>query len=305
MIENGLHYLPPSCDTAMKQHQHLLRSGRAGLLLLAFAAALPGCASIANFAAMRSIPVAGPKNPVRDVACIWQQGEGRDEKGRPCRGFCGQLMFLTCASKKPGIVRGNVSVYVFDNIGTIKEQAKPLKEYRFTPDEWATFQRTTNLGMTYQLFVPYPRTGGHDAECQIHVKFTAEGSDTPMWSQPESIALRGTTGPAAMADAIDKKLTSSSPLYARTPGLPPGANPDYQALLKKLQEDTRPAAERNMPALPSSAGRLPAARNQADISRLQAVLDASAGNDVEQVGFTQPADHRERVSQAVYEENVN
>ena len=56
------------------------RVRRAGLFLLAFALMMPGCASLAEFAAMRSIPVSGPDNPVVDFACIWQQGEGRDER---------------------------------------------------------------------------------------------------------------------------------------------------------------------------------------------------------------------------------
>jgi hypothetical protein len=287
----------------MKQHQQLLHSGRAALLLLAFATAMPGCASIASFAAMRSVPVAGPGNPIRDIACIWQQGEGRDERGRPCRGFCGQLMFLTSTSKKPGIVRGAASIYVFDNVGTVQEQSRPLEEFHFTAAEWNSFQRMTNLGMTYQLFIPYSRPGGHDAECQVHIKFVPEGSETPIWSHPESIALRGSTGPAALANAIDRTLNATSPLFSKSASLMPSAGPDYESLLKKLQEDAKPPVDSVSPRLPSPSARVPAVHREAEVERLQAVLEASTSGAVEQAAYAESAGRREQVSQAVHEEN--
>jgi hypothetical protein len=270
------------------------------MILLAFAM-LPGCASIANFAAMRSIPVSGPQNPVRDIAGIWQQGEGRDERGRPSRGFCGQLMFLTMGSKKPGIVKGSVDIYVFDNVGSVQEQARPLKTFHFTSEEWATFQRLTNLGMTYQLFIPYTRPGGHDAECQLHVKFTAEGSDTPFWSHPESITLRGSTGPAAVANAIDQQLTSSSALFSRAGAAQMRTSPNYADLLKKLQDDTNRTPPINGGSTPLRAAGAPT-RQQADFERLQAVLEKSTTDPVQQAGYDETPVRREPVVYALHEE---
>ncbi len=284
----------------MKQTQQprLFRVRRAGLFLLAFALALPGCASIANFAAMRGIPVAGPQNPVIDFSCIWQQGEGRDQHGKPCRGFCGQLMFLTAASKKPGVIRGAVSIYVFDNVGTLADQTKPFQTFEFSADEWASFQRRTNLGMTYQLFVPYTRPGGREAECQLHVKFTPDGAGTPIYSHPESVSLRGASGAASMANAIDRKLTSSSLLFKNPSAMTPAAtSAAYSELLRELQTNAQaqPASSAT-PVTPVPAESHP------KIERLQAVLDQSTSNQVQQADHEEQSPSRSRVTQALHED---
>jgi len=286
----------------MKQTQQPrpFRVRRAGLFLLAFALAMPGCASIANFTAMRSIPVAGAENPVIDFSCIWQQGEGRDERGKPCRGFCGQVMFMTAGNKKPAMVRGAVSVYVFDNVGTLADQTKPFQTFEFTADEWAGFQRRTNLGMTYQLFIPYTRPGGREAECQLHMKFTPEGAGSPIFSHPETIALRGTTGASAMASAIDRKLTSSSLLFQNPAVMNPEASSAaYSELMRKMQADA--ATPPVLKAAPRSAA---APTKQAEIERLQAILDASSSRQVQQAGYEATTADRQRVSTADYEEQA-
>ena len=285
----------------MKQNQqprpHRVR--RAGLFLLALTMTMPGCASVANWAAMRSIPVAGPTNPVVDFACIWQQGEGRDEHGRPCRGFCGQLMFLTGVSKKPGVVNGAVTIYVFDNVGTLEEQTKPFKTFDFTAEQWASFQRRTNLGMTYQLFVPYTRPGGREAECQVHVKFTPVGG-SPIYSHPEMISLRGAAGAAAaMADSIDRKLNSSSKLF-QNPAMMTGSSvdPAYVELMQKMRTDAAtPTVPRSLP----SAART-TQQKQPDMSRLQAVLESSTSTQVQQAEYAEDPAQKRRVTQALHEE---
>ncbi|QDT52966.1 hypothetical protein Pan44_09800 [Caulifigura coniformis] len=284
----------------MKQNEQPrpFRVRRAGLFLLAVALAMPGCASIVNFTAMRSIPVAGPENPVVDFSCIWQQGEGRDEHGKPCRGFCGQVMFMTAGHKKPALVRGAVSVYVFDNVGTLADQTKPFQTFEFTADEWAGFQRRTNLGMTYQLFIPYTRSGGREADCQLHMKFTPDGSGSPIFSHPETISLRGTSGASAMASAIDRKLTSSSLLFQNPAVMNPEASSAaYNELMRKMQADAA-----SPPVFKASPRNAAVPSRQAEIERLQAVLDAASTRQVQQAAHEADPDDPRRVSQADYEE---
>jgi len=276
------------------------RAFQIGLCLLG--ALFPGCASIANFAAMRSIPVASPQNPVVDFACIWQQGEGRDEHGKPCRGFCGQLMFLTATSKKPAVVHGGATIYVFDNVGTPEEQAKPFKTFSFTPEEWTSFQRRTNLGMTYQLFIPYTRPGNHDAECQLHVRFDPVGGST-IYATPESIGLRGkSAGPAAMADAIDRKLTSSSKLFQNPSVMKTdmALDPSYADMVRKMTEAQTSAAR---PPVAAPVQTVQPVQKKAEIARLQAILDNSTPRQVQQADYSGNPARRQRVSQAVHEED--
>jgi len=279
------------------------RVRRAGLFLLACALAMPGCASITNFAAMRSIPVASATNPVIDLACIWQQGEGRDARGMPSRGFCGQLMFMTAGSKKPAVVQGSVTVYVFDNVGTIEEQTKPFETFEFTAEQWAGFQRRTNLGMTYQLFIPYTRPGGRESECQVHVKFTPVGG-SPLFSHPESISMRGSSGAAAMADAIDRKLTSNSLLFQNPTLMKPAASdPAYAELVRKMQADAKTQPGTTPNSAPTAPARKQAVK-QSEIERLQAVLNDSTSRRVQHADYSDSGSKRERVMQAVHEEDA-
>jgi hypothetical protein len=269
----------------------------AGLFLLA--AMLPGCASITNLIEARSTPVAGPQNPVRDFACIWQQGEGRDQRGMPCRGFCGQLLFQTTSDKKPAIVNGTVTIYVFDNVGTPEEQVKPFEVFEFTAQEWATFGRRTNLGMTYQLFIPYTRTGGREAECSICVKYTPTGTNTPLYSHPENVSLRGASASAtgAMADAIDRKLTHGSPLFTQSPLVKPrNTEAAYAEMLKKMQADSKP---KPVAAITPPSGRQSPTNKVPEIQRLQAILDDSS-RAVDHADYSEPASSRKSVQPAEY-----
>lgn len=285
------------------QRPRLIRTMRIGLLLLATASALPGCASLTNMIELRNIPVAGPNNPVIDFACIWQQGEGRDQKGMPSRGFCGQLLFTTRGAKKPGIVNGSIAIYVFDNVGTLEEQAKPFHVFNFTAEEWATFARKTNLGMSYQLFVPYTRPGGREADCQIHVKYTPADGGSPIMSHPETIALRGAAGAASMADALDRKLMNSSPLFAQSPLLKPAASDAaYKDLLRKYQTDTGLLTQNSAPAKSESLPKPSSAAAKGDeIQRLQAILEESSANQVTRADYSEPASQKSPVRSADYE----
>jgi hypothetical protein len=167
------------------------------------------------------IPVADAQHPVMDMSCIWQEGEGRTPEGFPCRGFCGQLMFIAAGSGKPAIVNGSVKIYVFDQM-----QTEPLNVYEFSAGEWATFARKTNLGMTYQLFIPYTRSGDHQAECSLRVCFTDSATGRPLWSQPTSIILPG-KGP------VSRKAPEPAPGAARTLE----SDAAFHALARKLQTD--------------------------------------------------------------------
>ena len=283
------------------------RMMRTGLLILAAGCSLPGCASLTNMIEMRSIPVAGPNNPVIDFACIWQQGEGRDQKGMPSRGFCGQLLFTTRGAKKPGIVNGNIAIYVFDNVGTPEEQAKPFEVFNFTAEEWATFSRKTNLGMSYQLFIPYTRPGGREADCQIHVKYTPIDGGSPIMSHPETIALRGAAGAASMADALDRKLMNSSPLFAQSPLLKPAASDAaYKDLMQRYQNDARlfpqDGTSSKTGSLPASTSApAPAVAKGDEIQRLKAILDESSAKQVSRADYSESASPRNAVRSADYE----
>ncbi|MBX3444423.1 MAG: hypothetical protein KF774_18635 [Planctomyces sp.] len=213
------------------------------LLIVAAASGLlaGGCTSLASVSRwFDKVPVADANHPVMDLSCIWQQGTGRTPEGLPCRGFCGQLMFVTAGNRVPAIVNGHVAIYVFDNVGGVNEQSKPLSVFEFTPQEWAQFARRTNLGMTYQLFVPYMRRGEHRAECHLRVKYTPAEGGMPLLSQPTLVTLPGDGSPSRNATPALPEPTI--PQAAGLPAAATGPDSAFAALALKMQEDRQLAA---------------------------------------------------------------
>jgi hypothetical protein len=275
-------------NTSLSRHRRRVARALIGALLLS-----TGCTSLSGLPLFEEkIPVADAQHPVMDMSCIWQEGEGRTPEGFPCRGFCGQLMFISTGSKKPAIVNGGVRVFVFDNQGTQEEQAKPLSVYEFTPEQWATFARKTNLGMTYQLFVPYTRKGNHYAECSVRICFMPADGSRPLYSQPTSITLNGRGGPTATAKAeADASTVRTS-----------NANAEFQALARAIQTN-RAAAPAEKSSADEAARLLLRQRMGADtqIQQLQAVLDQSARGEVDRAIHRQPTGRPEAVNHADYQ----
>ena len=64
-------------------------------------------------------------DPVVEMLCFWEPGDGEDPDGVPCKGFTGQILFLNHASK-PVVVDGDVRIYLFDDQGTPEEQSQTI-----------------------------------------------------------------------------------------------------------------------------------------------------------------------------------
>ncbi len=129
-------------------------------------------------------------DPVMEVFCLWDDGEGRGLDGLPARGFAGQIMFFTAGQKEAVKIDGDVRIYVFDDQGDAEEQARPIHQFDFTADAWNTYLRPSDFGGTYQLFIPYTRKGGHQAQCTLRVRYTPPGGQ-PLYSKPTTVTLKG------------------------------------------------------------------------------------------------------------------
>ena len=138
---------------------------------LAFAAS--GCASLDFFKfGKEDFPTADAKNPVVQVVAMWQPATGVGLDGKSCRGFAGQILFMTRDSAVPAKVNGKVDIYVFDDQGKGDELAKPLHHFIFEDDGWNVQARISKLGLTYSVFIPYTRPGSQEAQCSLRVGFT-------------------------------------------------------------------------------------------------------------------------------------
>jgi hypothetical protein len=133
-----------------------------------------GCATLRfPFGKERNVK-ADSRNPVTQILCLWEPGEGRDPKGMPCRGFAGQIYFLAQRGSLPVEVDGDVRIYEFDDQGTEEEQATPLHTFNFDAGSWQGHLINTTLGPTYNIFIPYMRPGSHQANCALRLRLKSK-----------------------------------------------------------------------------------------------------------------------------------
>ena len=95
-----------------------------------------GCASFGPQDS--SPPVAFETDAARAVRCLclWSEGEATSADGRSTRGFAGQIYFFTADGASPVAVEGDVRVFLFDDIGTPKEQARPVDRLDISAEEF-------------------------------------------------------------------------------------------------------------------------------------------------------------------------
>lgn len=280
-----------------RPHARLARRLLAAALLVTGAAA-SGCTALPAMSSLfQRVPVADARNPVMDLVCIWQQGEGRSPQGEPCRGFCGQLLFVTSGSPVPARVNGNVKVYVFDSHGTEEERKHPLETFEFTSQQWATFGRKTNVGMTYQLFVPYTRKGIKQADCQIRVRFTPAEGGLEIYSQAANISLEGLD-----KDEFVGEERVIQPKFAPAPDPQANLNAVRQDLARNYADDARTLVQ--PPAVtftPPVATAQRAINPQSQIQTLESGLNRSLTPGVSQAGYSARIGAIGQVNQAGYE----
>ncbi len=187
---------------------------RFGLLVLS-ALMLVGCSANGLESPVKGLariddepPVATRENPAVRMACLWQPGEGTGLDGKPTRGFAGQMFFFAAGSDAPVKVDGAVRVYEFDDQGSREEQVKAIHQFDFPPEVWSLYQRDSQWGPSYQVFIPYVRKGSHAADCALRVRLTAEGQQ-PVFSEMLTVELSGTKGPAPGTQAARQDVAAT------------------------------------------------------------------------------------------------
>jgi hypothetical protein len=168
-----------------------MSTGRRTLVCLALFGLLlsSGCATL-DIPWVNQMPEAGRRNPVVQIVCMWEPSEGRDPQGAPCRGFAGQILFLGNRGGTPVKVDGDVSVYVFDDLGAEEEQATPIHQFNFDAGAWNRHLQKGSLGPAYYCFIPYTRPGNTAANCTLRLKFTPKEGQM-LTSDASHIAMRG------------------------------------------------------------------------------------------------------------------
>lgn len=148
-----------------------------------------GCSTVPLFS-LNKFHKADDDHPVGEILCVWEAAEGRGPDNLPCRGFGGQIMFFAKGYKEPVIASGDVRIYVFDEHGSNGDASLPLHQFDFPSAAWNSFLAPSNLGATYQIFIPYTRKGQNSASCSLRVRLTPEGG-LPTYSKMATVELGG------------------------------------------------------------------------------------------------------------------
>lgn len=160
-------------------------------LLLSASLSLAGCAGLElpKFG-KHAIQRTSAKNPATEILCLWQSAEGRNPNGLPARGFGGQVFFFTGKGATPAAAVGDVRIYLFSNEGTAAEQARPVHQYDFSSEAWEAHLQQTQLGPSYQVFIPYPKPVKYQTQCSLRVRFTPKDGPT-IFSDMVAVTLPG------------------------------------------------------------------------------------------------------------------
>ncbi len=129
-----------------------------------------------------------------EMICLWEAAEGNGLSNLPARGFAGQVLFFDQRGEEPVEVHGDVEIFVFDDLGTEEDQSKPIYKYEFEKEVFQAFKTDTNLGIAYQLFLPYPKKVAYEANCSLRVRVTPD-SGRAIYSKMAEVLLPGTQPP--------------------------------------------------------------------------------------------------------------
>ena len=160
---------------------------------------LSGCSSLDLLSPTwnrHDFTIADQKNPAVKMLCAWEAVEGTGLDGMPTRGFAGQILFFNRLDAEPVIVEGDVRIYLFDDVGTPSEQAKPIRQFDFIGQAWNIHAMQTTLGPSYNIFIPYTRENyPYFTNCVLRVRLIPNNGPT-IYSNVATVPLPGPKRPS-------------------------------------------------------------------------------------------------------------
>ena len=206
---------------------------------------------------------ASATNPAVEILCFWQHGEGQDPDGNPCKGFLGNILFLSRQSSAPVVIEGDVRIYLYDDHGTTEEQTKPIHQFDFDNASWAVHLGKTPLGPTYSVFVPYTKRGVTEARCTLRVRLKPKYGPT-IYSDFSNLPLNGNKkpqknedpGPTTPDEASRVAAEAAVASLLRTTTIPTGITPkttDSATVIHETKDSNRvQQASHEVPSGPTS-----------------------------------------------------
>ncbi|MHC4878666.1 MAG: hypothetical protein ACYTGL_19630 [Planctomycetota bacterium] len=244
--------------------------------------------------------------------CLWQQTEAQRSDGQAVRGFGGQVYFFPAEGEKPVSVDGTVHVFLFDDVGSSDEQARPIYETTFSSVEWNSMLSESQFGPVYSLFVPYPRGGKYEANCTVRVGLT--GNDgSRVFSDMTPVRLAGlprhkeqpvdrTVDPRREQQWVSDQQVVSSERTARSETIGVRRGDRFITMAGHSSTSDGVVHDLNEPA-PSSSDKDRNSRVQFYEQKLESLLRQRRVNQaeqrrdsarqIEQMSYEQPSSHRD------------
>lgn len=104
------------------------------------------------------------------VVATWSEAV-LHKSGTGTRGFGGRLFFYDRNSETPLRVDGQLVVYAFAEDNRSKTDNKPTKRYVFPPQQFAKHESTSEVGVSYSVWLPWDSAGGQQSEVSLIARF--------------------------------------------------------------------------------------------------------------------------------------
>lgn len=148
-----------------------------------------GCSSL-SLPHFGNAPAATVSSTPARCLCLWQPVKTEDASGQSVQGFGGQVYFFEAGSEEPVEVEGDVRVFVFDDVGTPEQQARPKDVKDFDPFVWKSFRNKSQVGTNYALFVPYDKASKYESICSLRLRLI-QADGTQLFSDMATVKLAG------------------------------------------------------------------------------------------------------------------
>ncbi len=122
--------------------------------------------------------------------CMWQPVKAANASGQPVQGFGGQVFFFEAGSEEPIEVEGDVRVFVFDDVGTPEQQARPKTVKDFDSFVWKSFRNESQVGTNYAFFVPHDKASKYESNCSLRLRLD-QPDGSQIFSDMATVKLAG------------------------------------------------------------------------------------------------------------------
>lgn len=163
----------------------------------------------------------------RSMVTTWTDAV-RQQQGAPSeRGFGGRIFFYEYDESTPIKVDGQLVVYAYDETNRVPTDARPTKRYVFPAEQFARHESTSEMGVSYSVWLPWDNSGPQ-TEVSLIARFEPAGGGTLVMSDQTRQRL-----PGAMDGGVETMI-------ACQPATKSAAPQQVQTVSYK-QESSRPA----------------------------------------------------------------